>query len=149
MFDVHLHSPTFILHSQNCRTLKESRKVCCRVLGFHRLITSEHSTHTHHDARRSPHDFLFMSFPGPFYRGPIFRGPLFPGTIFPGTNFPGTNFPGTKFPGTNFPGTIFPGTTFPGGHFSGIRLLLLNSTRTSFVFFYINITADRLNHREL
>ena len=100
MFDVHLT----ILHAPNCRTLKESRKVCCRVLGFHRLITSEHSrhtprcstltprfffrvlgfhrlipsqhstpthphthththTHTPHDARRSPHDFLFLSFP--------------------------------------------------------------------------------------
>ena len=38
------HDPTY---APNCRTLKESRKVCCRVLGFHRLITSEHSTHTH------------------------------------------------------------------------------------------------------
>ena len=27
----------------NCRTLKESRKVYCRVLGFHRLIRSQHS----------------------------------------------------------------------------------------------------------
>ena len=37
------HDPTYVL---NCRTLKESRKICCRVLGFHKLITSEHSTHT-------------------------------------------------------------------------------------------------------
>ena len=35
-----------ILHAPNYRTLKESRKFCCRVLGFHRLITSQHSTHT-------------------------------------------------------------------------------------------------------
>ena len=55
------HDPTY---APKCRTLKESRKDCCRVLGFHRLITSEHSTHTHHDARRSPHDFSFLSFPG-------------------------------------------------------------------------------------
>ena len=102
MFDVHLT----ILHAPNCRTLKESRKVCCRVLDFHRLITFEHSAntrrcstltsrffvfefwvccrilgfhrwshpnipHTHHDARHLPHDFLFLSFLGPFFRGPI------------------------------------------------------------------------------
>ena len=42
MFAVHLT----ILHTLNCKTLKESRKVCCPVLGFHRLITSEHSIHT-------------------------------------------------------------------------------------------------------
>ena len=61
------------------KTLKESRKVYCRVLGFHTLITFEHSTHTHthararahthHDARRSPHDFLFLSFPGTIFPG--------------------------------------------------------------------------------
>ena len=50
------HDPTYV---PNCRTLKESREMCCRVLGFHRLITSEHSTHTYHDAQRSPYDFLF------------------------------------------------------------------------------------------
>ena len=71
MFDVHFT----ILHALN-----ESRKVCYRVLGFYRLIISQHSTHTHtrahththHDARRSPHDSLFLSFPGPFFRGSIF-----------------------------------------------------------------------------
>ena len=56
-FDVHLT----ILHAPNCTPLKKSRKVCCRVLGFHRLITSEPSTHIHYGARRSPHDFLFRS----------------------------------------------------------------------------------------
>ena len=102
MFDVYFT----ILHAPNFRTPKESRKVRCRVLGFHRLglchsfgfgsefwvsrqvlglhrfITSQHSTHTHHDARRSPHDFLFLSFLGLFFRGPFFpgifsRGPFF------------------------------------------------------------------------
>ena len=42
MLDVHLT----ILHAPNYKTLKESKKVCCRVFGFHRLITSENSTHT-------------------------------------------------------------------------------------------------------
>ena len=98
------HDSTYVT---NCRTLKESRKICCRVLGFHRLITSEHSTHTHthtprcstfaprffvygfgfvvefwvhidwphpnvphthHDARRPPHDISFLSFPGIIFR---------------------------------------------------------------------------------
>ena len=53
MFDVHLT----ILHVPNCRTLKESRKVFCRVLGSYKLITSQHSMHTHHDVRHSPHYF--------------------------------------------------------------------------------------------
>ena len=61
MFDVHLT----ILHAPNCRTLKESRNVCCRVLGFHRLITSKNSTHTHtHTPRCStltPRFFIFDS----------------------------------------------------------------------------------------
>ena len=119
------HDPTY---APNCRTLKESRKIYCRVLGFHRLITSEHSTHIprcstltpwffcfrvlglfpsfvfvvefwvfidwshpniphkHHDARRQPHDFSFLSFPG--------------------INFPGTNFPATIFPGDHFSGIL-------------------------------------------
>ena len=55
MFHVHLT----ILHTPDCTTLKESRKVCCLVLDFHRLITSQHSTH--HNARRSPHNLLFPS----------------------------------------------------------------------------------------
>ena len=42
MFDIH----PMILHAPNCRTLKESRKVCCRVSGFHGLITSQRFTHT-------------------------------------------------------------------------------------------------------
>ena len=35
-----------ILHAPNCRTLNKSRKVCCWVLDFYRLITFQHSTHT-------------------------------------------------------------------------------------------------------
>ena len=40
MFDIHLT----IIHAPNCKTLKESRKVCCLVLGFHRLITNPQTT---------------------------------------------------------------------------------------------------------
>ena len=87
-------------YAQNCRKLKESRKICYRVLGFHRLIKSEHSTHTHtHDARRpTPRFFVSDEFPGdhfsrdqfsgdhfsrwPFFRGPFFRVPFFPGATF-------------------------------------------------------------------
>ena len=118
------HDPTYV---PNCRTLKESRKICCRVLGFHRWITSEHSTHTHHDAQRSPHDFLF----------PVLA--LFPSFVFvvefwvfidwSHPNIPHTHtamldahptifrfwvsrrpiFRGPFFPVASFPGTIFPG----------------------------------------
>ena len=85
------------LYTPRCLTLTPQFcvtefSVCCRVLGFHRLITSQHSSHTsrcltltprfffrdlglfasfgfvsntprtHHDAQRPPHDFLFPSF---------------------------------------------------------------------------------------
>ena len=49
------HDPTYV---PNCRTLKESRKICCRVLGFHRLITSEHSTHTPRYSKLTPRIFV-------------------------------------------------------------------------------------------
>ena len=95
VFDVHLTT----VHTPNCRTLKESKKVCCQVLGFHRSITSQHFTHTH-DARRSLHDFSgdhssWENFSGDQYFakalfGDLFiRGPCFQGTIFPGIFFPG------------------------------------------------------------
>ena len=54
MFDVHLK----ILHAPNCRTLNESRKVCCRVLGFHILITSQKSTHTLRCSTLTPRFFV-------------------------------------------------------------------------------------------
>ena len=49
------HDPTY---APNRRTLKESRKICCRVLGFHRLITSEHSTHTPRCSTLTPRFFV-------------------------------------------------------------------------------------------
>ena len=49
------HDPTY---ASNCRTLKESRKVCCRVLSYHRLITSEHSTHTPRFSTLTPRFFV-------------------------------------------------------------------------------------------
>ena len=61
MFDVHLT----ILHAPKGRTLKESRKVCCRVLGFYRLITSQHSTYTPRHSTPTPWFFVFW---GPFFR---------------------------------------------------------------------------------
>ena len=94
MFDVHLT----ILHAPNCKTRKEFRKVCYRVLGFHRLITFEHSTHT----RTHTHTPRCSTFT------PRFFVSEFVGTIFLETNFPGTIFPRTIFPGTNFPRTICP-----------------------------------------
>ena len=101
MFDVHLT----ILHAPNCRTLKESRLVCCRVLRFHRLITFEHSTHTPRCSTLIPRFFVSE------FSRTIFPGTIFLGTNFPGTIFLGTNVPGTISLGTNFPGTIFPGFT--------------------------------------
>ena len=49
------HDPTYV---RNCRTLKEFRKICCRVLGFHRLITSEHSTYTPRCSTLTPWFFV-------------------------------------------------------------------------------------------
>ena len=80
------HDPTYALNS---RTLRDSKKICCRVLGFHRLITF----HTH--------TTMLDGHP----------------TIFPFLSFPGTNFPGTIFPRTIFPMTIFPGDHFSGAIF--------------------------------
>ena len=45
-----------ILHAPNCRTLNQS--VCCRVLGFHRLITSEHSKRTPRCSSLTPQFFV-------------------------------------------------------------------------------------------
>ena len=136
----------------NCRTLKESRKICCRVLGFHRLITSEDSTHTprcstltprffvsgfgfvvefwvfidwshpsiphahtHYDARRSPHDFLFpcFGFVSEFWVFIDWSHPNIPHTHHDARR-PPHDFSFLSFPGTIFPKTIFPRTIFPG-----------------------------------
>ena len=79
--------------------------VCCRVLGFHILTTSEYSTHTTMlDAH--PTIFRFWVSRGPIFRGSIFRWPIFRGPFFPAA--------------------IFPGTIFLGDHFSGIRLYWLS-----------------------
>ena len=96
MFDVHLT----ILHVPNCRTIKAFRKVCCRVLGFHKLITSQHSTHTAQCSTLTPWFFVCFQVLGllffPIFRRfcsqrPFFRGFFFQGTIFPGTIFSGFN----------------------------------------------------------
>ena len=103
IFDVHLT----IVHALNCRTLKETRKVCSRVSGFHRLITSQHSTHT---PRCSTLTSLFFRGPisrRPFFRGPIFRGPFFRGPFFQGTVFLGIFSRGPFFRGPFFRGFFF------------------------------------------
>ena len=73
------HDPTYALNS---RTLRDSKKICCRVLGFHRLITSEHSTHTPRCSTVTPQFFLFW----------VSLVPIFPRTIFPMTIFRGPFF---------------------------------------------------------
>ena len=103
MFDVQLT----ILLAPNCRTLKESRKVCCWVFGFRRLITSEHFTHTPRCLTLTPRFFVsdfWVCFRvlgllsickfSQIDHIPTFHTPFFPGTIFPGIFFSGTIFPG-------------------------------------------------------
>ena len=104
------HDPTY---APNCRTLKESRKDYCRVLGSLRLITSQHSIHTHHDALRSPPIFRFWVSRGPIFRGPFSRAPIFRGPFFRGPFFPGTIFLGGHFSGDIFSqGPFFRGPFF-------------------------------------
>ena len=97
MFDVHLT----ILHVTNRRTLKESRKVCSRVLDFHRLITSQYSTYTPRFSTLTPRFFR-----GPFLRGLFFLGPFFRGLFFKGPFFRGFLFYGTIFRGQFFRDSI-------------------------------------------
>ena len=72
----------------NCRTLKESRKICCRVLGFHRLITSQHSTHTPRCSTPTPR-FSVSEFPGDQISGDYFPGDQFSENHFSGDHFSG------------------------------------------------------------
>ena len=121
MFDGHVLT---ILHAPYCRTLKESRKDYCWVLGFHRFVTSQHSTHTHththtHHARCSMLDAHPMIFCFWIFWGLFFRGFNSSGTIFPGDHFILDQFFGDHiFPGTISPGTIFPRANFSGTNFS-------------------------------
>ena len=48
--------PTYYMHQTVEH--KESRKVCCRVSRFHRLITFEHSIHTLRCSTRTPRFFV-------------------------------------------------------------------------------------------
>ena len=144
MFEVHLT----ILHASNCRTLKESRKVCCRVLGFHRLITSQHSTHTH-TTMLDAHPTIFsrvlgllssFRFVSEFWICCRVSGshrlitshhftythttgldvhPTIFVSEFYGTIFPGDRFSGILFPGIFYSGIFFQATTFRGPFFRG------------------------------
>ena len=145
------YDPTYV---QNCRTLKESRKICCRVLSVHRLIASEHSTHTHththHDAQRSPHDFLFpvlASFPSFVFvvESWVFMDwshPNIPHTHHdarrPPHDFSFLSFLGTIFPGGHFPGTIFPGFIEIDLSLIGTIFVPVYSIFTIFNFFVCN-----------
>ena len=64
------HDPTYV---PNSKTLKESRKICCRVLGFHRLIISQHSTPTPRCSTPTPR-FFVSEFPGDQFSGHHFSG---------------------------------------------------------------------------
>ena len=92
MFDVHLT----ILHAPNCRTLKEYRKICCRVLGFHRFITSENFTHTPRCSTLTPRFFVFQ-FSGNQFFGDHFSGDQFSGDFFTRGPFLGDYFSGMRF----------------------------------------------------
>ena len=74
------HDLTYAL---NCKTLKETRKHCCRVSGFHRWITSEHSTHTPRCSTLTPR-FFVSEFPVDHFSGDHFSGDYFPGDHFSG-----------------------------------------------------------------
>ena len=112
----HLHQdPTYV---PNCRALKESRKICCRVLGFHRLITSEHSTHTPQCSTLNPTIFCFrvsglfpsFGFVVEFWVFIDWPHPNIPHThthTHHDARRPPHDFSFLSFPGTNFPGTIF------------------------------------------
>ena len=82
------HDPTY---APNCETLEESRKDCCQVLGFHRLITSEHSTHTPRCSTLTPW-FLVSEFPGDHFSEDQFSGDHFSGDQFFGDHFSGDRF---------------------------------------------------------
>ena len=121
---------------------RESRKICCRVLGFHRLIISEHSTHTPRCSTPTPRCFVsefpgghfsgdhfsrVSSFRGSFFRGPFFRKPCFRDSdihmILFGLDKSTLKVYEKKnvFILHNFPGGHFPGDHFSRGpFFSGI-----------------------------
>ena len=61
LIPLHTQKDVWRSHAPNCRTLKEFRKVYYRVLGFHRLITSEHFTYTPQCSTLTPR-FLVSEF---------------------------------------------------------------------------------------
>ena len=72
--------------------------ICCRVLGFHKLITSQPSTHTPRCSTPTPRFFVSQ----------------FPGDQFSGDHFSGDDFSEDHFSRDHFSWTIFPGIIFPG-----------------------------------
>ena len=135
------HDPTYV---PNFRTLKESRKICCRVLGFHRLITSEHSAHTPRCLTLTPRFFVskfwvcfrvlgFHRLITSEHSTHIPRRSMptsqFFVCEFPGNHFSGDHFSrGPFFWGPFFRGPFFPGTIFRGSFF-----------RDSWIFDFMNL----------
>ena len=114
--------PTYV---PNCRTLKKSRKICCRVLGFYRLITSEHSTPASRCSTLTPR-FFVSGFRVccrvlDFHR--LITSQHFthtPRCSTPTPRFFVSEFLGDHFSrGPFFRGPFFSATIFPGDHFSG------------------------------
>ena len=112
------HDPTY---APNCRTLKESRMICCRVLGFHRLIRSENSTHTPRCSTLTP-PFFVSEFWVYFRVLCLCRVLGFHRLITSehsththhDSRRPPHDFSFLSFRGTNFPGPIFPGFSWTG-----------------------------------
>ena len=102
-----------------------STKICCRVLGFRRLITSEHSTHTRRCSTLTPRYFVSV-FWFCFRVLGLCRVLSFHRLITSqhsthkrhDARRPPHGFSFLTFPGTNFPGTIFFGDHFSEDHFS-------------------------------
>ena len=123
------HDPAY---APNCRTLKESRKICFRVLGFHRLITSQHSTHTPRCWTPTPR-FFVSEFPEEHFSRDHFSGDHFSGDQFSGDHFSGDQFSGDHFTGDHFSrGLFFRGPFFRDSlrtfilHDNNIKKLLTN-----------------------
>ena len=115
------HDPTYV---PNCRTLKESRKICCRVLGFHRSITSEHSTHIPRCSTLTPRFFVSgFGFVSEFCVCCRVLDSHRLITSEHSTHTPRCSTLTPRFFVSEFPGDPFSGGHFSGDHFSGIQVL--------------------------
>ena len=102
------HDPTYVA---NCRTLKETRKICCRVLGFHRLI-KPNIPHTH-TTMLNAHSTIFCFRVLGFHR------------LITSQHSTHTHTPRCSTPTPRFFVSEFPGDHFSRAHFSGIHVATL------------------------